>query len=90
MRSPGDGAGPGPHQQDDRADRRGEMGRQLRIWGLSLVCATIGATVVWATGSLPYGVIAFAVTVAVLGTLLWRFEKSRKGRRQAQTDQTRT
>jgi hypothetical protein len=55
-------------------DVRRQLAKQLRLWLLSLVCATLGATVVWRTGDLLVGVLAFLATVAVLGSLLWVYE----------------
>ena len=59
-------------------DTRRQLAKQVRLWLLSLVCATIGATVVWRTDDLMLGVLAFLASVAVLGSLLWAYEKSRR------------
>ena len=59
-------------------DVRRQLARQGRLWLLSLVCATVGAVTVWQTDSLPYGILACLATVAVLGPLLWAYERSRR------------
>lgn len=61
-------------------DVRRQLARQGRLWLLSLVCATAGAATVWQTDSLAYGILAFLATVAVLGPILWAYERSRERR----------
>jgi hypothetical protein len=64
------------------AHRDPELGQKLskegRLWLLSLACASAGAVTVWATDSLGQGVLAFLISVAILGPLLWLFEKRRR------------
>lgn len=55
--------------------RRRELAQQGRLWLLGLVCATVGATVVWRTGSVYVGTGAFLVTLAVLGPVLYVYER---------------
>lgn len=57
---------------------RAKLAKEGRLWALALVCATVGATTVALTGSVPYGVLAFLAMVAVLGPLLRRYEKRRR------------
>jgi hypothetical protein len=56
-------------------DQRKPLMKTVRLWGLSLISAAAGATTVWLTDSLPYGIVAFAVVLLILGPLLWRYEK---------------
>ncbi|HEU5484339.1 MAG TPA: hypothetical protein VFU98_05485 [Microlunatus sp.] len=56
---------------------RHELTKQARLWSLSLVCATVGAIVVWRTNALLPGIGAFLVTLAVLGPLLYVYERRR-------------
>ena len=51
--------------------------KELRLWLLSLVCASIGAATIWATDSLGIGVLVFLASAVVLGPLLWLYEKRR-------------
>ncbi len=55
--------------------RRRELAQQGRLWALSLVCATVGALVVWRTDSVYVGVVAFLVALAVLGPVLYVYER---------------
>ena len=55
--------------------RRRELAQQGRLWLLSLVCASVGAYVVWRTDSVYVGIVAFLVTFAVLGPFLWWYER---------------
>jgi hypothetical protein len=56
---------------------RDELAKQARLWSLSLICATIGAVVVWRTDALLPGIAAFAITLAVLGPALYVYERRR-------------
>ena len=62
------------------SELRGKLAKEGRLWGLALVCATVGAVTVALTGSVPIGVVAFLVVIAVLGPLLHRHEKRRRPR----------
>jgi hypothetical protein len=57
---------------------RGQLAKQGRLWLLSLVCATAGAVTIQQTASLAMGVAVFLGCVAVLGPLLWIYEKKRR------------
>ena len=59
-----------------------QLGKQARLWALSLICATVGALVVWRTGQFAPGILAFLAAVVVLGAPLWLYERSR-GKRPA-------
>jgi Flp pilus assembly protein TadB len=61
--------------------RRRELAQQGRLWLLALVCATVGAAVVWRTDSVYVGTGAFLLTLAVLGPVLYLYE--RRARRAA-------
>jgi hypothetical protein len=65
------------------ADRDPELRQRLskegRLWLLSLICASAGAITVSATESLGPGVMAFLISLAIFGPLLWLYEKRRKG-----------
>jgi len=50
----------------------------VRLWLLSLICATAGAAVVWRTGAVLPGVSAFLITLAVLGPCLWAYERRKR------------
>ena len=54
---------------------RKQLFKSVRLWALSLICATVGATTVWATGSVGSGVLAFLGSLLVLGPILWLYEK---------------
>ncbi len=54
---------------------RRELAQTVRLWGLAFVCAAVGAGTVWSTDSVRSGVVAFLVCVAVLGPLLYRYER---------------
>lgn len=58
--------------------RRRELEQQGRLWLLSLVCALVGSATVWRTGSVGTGVVTFAISLAVLGPLLWVYERRRR------------
>ncbi len=55
-----------------------QLSQQSRLWLLSLICAGVGAVVVWRTGAVGPGVVAFLITLAVLGIPLWLYEKRRR------------
>ena len=57
---------------------RADLAKQARLWLLSLICASVGAFVVWRTGALVPGVGAFLITLAVLGPVLWAYERRRR------------
>jgi hypothetical protein len=57
---------------------RRQLAKQGRLWLLSLVCATAGAVTIQQTASLAMGVAVFLGCVAVLGPLLWIYEKKRR------------
>lgn len=58
---------------------RADLSKQARLWLLSLVCATVGASVVWRTDALLPGIGAFLITLAVLGSILYAYERRRRG-----------
>ena len=59
---------------------RAKLAKEGRLWGLALVCATVGGLTVAVTDSVPIGVLAFLVVIGVLGPLLRRYEKRRQQR----------
>ena len=56
---------------------RRDLAKQGRLWGLSLICATVGAVVVWRTDELLPGIGAFLITLVVLGSALYAYERRR-------------
>ena len=62
----------------DGPELRRQLYQQARLWGLSLVCATAGAIVIWRTGQLLPGILAFLAALAVLGPFLWMYERRRR------------
>ncbi len=60
--------------------RRRELASQGRLWLLALVCATVGALTVWRTDSLAVGTGAFLITLAVLGPVLYVYERRARRR----------
>jgi hypothetical protein len=60
--------------------RREELGQTARLWLLGLPCAAVGAYVVWRTDDVAPGILAFLVTLAVLGPILWVYERRRRRR----------
>ena len=60
------------------ANTRAEIAKQVRLWLLTLICATAGAAVVWRTGAVLRGVSAFLITLAVLGPCLWAYERRKR------------
>jgi Flp pilus assembly protein TadB len=63
--------------------RRRELAQQGRLWLLSLVCASVGAFVVWRADSVFVGILAFLVTLAVLGPVLYVYERRARRDRTA-------
>jgi hypothetical protein len=61
-------------------DIRRQLHQQARLWALSLVCATVGALVIWRTGHLGPGILAFLAALAVLGPVLWAYERRSRTR----------
>ena len=57
---------------------RSDLAKQGRLWLLSLICASVGAYVVWRTDALLPGVGAFLITLVVLGSLLYVYERRRQ------------
>jgi hypothetical protein len=60
--------------------RRRELAQQGRLWLLALVCASVGALTVSRTGSIYVGAGAFLLTLAVLGPILYAFERRARRR----------
>lgn len=60
--------------------RRAELGQYARLWLLALPCAAVGSYVQWRTGDVVVGVVAFLIALAVLGPVLWVYERRRKRR----------
>ena len=54
---------------------RRQLGQTVRLWALAFVCAAVGAGTVSATDSLRTGVVAFLISLAVLGPLLYLYER---------------
>ncbi len=48
---------------------RKQLLKSARLWVLSLICASVGAATVWATGSVATGVLAFLGALVVLGPI---------------------
>ncbi len=59
-------------------DLRGKLAKEGRLWGMAAVCATAGSATVAVTDSVSSGVLAFLLVVAVLGPLLYLYEKRRR------------
>lgn len=64
-------------------DTRVEIAKQVRLWVLSLICASAGAATVYGTGSLVRGIGVFLIVLVVLGPLLLLYEKKQAARRRA-------
>jgi hypothetical protein len=64
-----------PKESDDV---RTGLAKEVRLWGMSAVCALAGALAIWKTNSIAYGVLAFLICLAVLGGVLLAYEKRRK------------
>jgi Flp pilus assembly protein TadB len=60
--------------------RRDELGQTARLYLLGLPCAAAGSYVVWRTDDLVLGILAFLVALAVLGPVLWVYERRRRRR----------
>ena len=59
---------------------RRQLAKQGRLWGFSLVCAAAGALTVQRTGSLGTAVLVFLGFFAVLGPVLWAYERGQRKR----------
>lgn len=70
-------------------DTRADLGKQARLWALSLVCAVAGAGTVYATGSLLRGIGVFLIALVVLGPILFAIERRLTRRRLAEQEKTR-
>jgi hypothetical protein len=62
-----------PPPPDDGIRR--DLAKQARLWVLSLICATVGAVVVYRTDELLPGIGAFLITLVVLGSALYAYER---------------
>ncbi len=69
-------AEPSPRPSADDRIRR-DLAKQGRLWALSLICASVGAIVVWRTDQLLPGIGAFLITLVVLGSGLYAYERRR-------------
>ena len=57
---------------------RKEVAQQVRLWLLSLACATPAAIAVYRTNSFVVGLLVFLSVLSVLGPALLVYEKKRK------------
>ena len=57
---------------------RRDLAKQGRLWVLSLICASVGALVVWRTDELLPGIGAFLIVLVVLGSALYAYERRRR------------
>lgn len=57
------------------AETRRKIAKELRLYGLSLVCAVPGAVAVYLSHRLAVGVFAFLLCLLVFGPLLLRYER---------------
>ncbi|HEY5979277.1 MAG TPA: hypothetical protein VIT41_06540 [Microlunatus sp.] len=57
---------------------RRDLAKQARLWGLSLICASVGAFAVWRTDALLPGIGAFLISLVVLGSMLYAYEHRRR------------
>ena len=57
---------------------RRKLAKEGRLWALAFVCAAVGAGTVARKGSVPSGVVAFLIAVAVLAPLLYVYERRRQ------------
>jgi len=57
---------------------RRKLAKEGRLWALAFVCALVGAGTVARTGSVPSGVLAFLIALAVLAPLLYVYERRRR------------
>ena len=60
------------------AETRRKLAQQGRLWLLSVICAAAGAITISETGSLTRGIGVFLICVAVLGAVLFVFERRRR------------
>ena len=68
-----------PRRRSSSADGvRRDLAKQGRLWALSLVCASVGAFVVWRTDELLPGIGAFLIALVVLGSGLYAYERRRR------------
>lgn len=65
-------------------DLRRDIGKELRLWGMAVVCAAAGAIAVSITDSFGIGVLVFLATLGVCGPILFTYEKRRKARASGQ------
>ena len=63
---------------DRDPDLRTKLAKEGRLWAMAAVCATVGAVTVALTDRVPPGVLAFLITLAVLGPLLRLYERRRR------------
>lgn len=61
-------------------DLRREIGKEVRLWGLAVVCAGAGAIAVSITDSFGIGVLVFLAALGICGPILFMYEKRRKAR----------
>jgi len=54
---------------------RRKLAKEGRLWAMAFVCAVVGAGTVAVTGAVPPGVLAFLLTLAVLGPALYLYER---------------
>lgn len=69
-------------------DIRSQLFKTVRLWALALVCASVGAAVVWRTNDVNVGILAFVTALAVFGVPLWAYERSRRAREQRDSRRT--
>ena len=63
-------------------DVRAQAFQSGRLWLLALVCASVGAFVVWRTDDVGVGILAFLTALGVFGLPLWAYERSRRRREE--------
>lgn len=56
-------------------DIKAQLAKQGRLWAVSVVCAFVGAFTIYKTGQLATGVLAFLVSLLVLGGALFIYER---------------
>jgi hypothetical protein len=59
-------------------DTRGQLAKEGRLWLLSMVCATAGATGVYLSDSIAIGVAVFLACLAVFGGILLAYERHKR------------
>ncbi len=59
-------------------ETRRQLAKQGRLWLMSLICAVAGTVAITRTGSLATGILVFVICVAVLGPLLWVYERRKR------------